>query len=219
MMLGSLRSNPLPWLPLRISGNSFAYKAQFLGLVLSSMDQMVWKAWAPPKAKFFAWLAIQDRIWTAGRLQKRGWPNCGLCTLCKREEESGPHLFFKCRFTIRLQNLVIAKLGLHHMDTSMWHLESLVKEWWTNRTGAGVPNRKAMASLTMLVSWTIWNERNARVFRNKSAPPPFLLNNIICEANFWITAGAKNQETLFCVSNLPCRVKVCPCNKLYPLLI
>ena len=168
-----------------------AYKAQFLGLVLSPMDQMVWKAWAPPKAKFFAWLAIQDRIWTADRLQKRGWPNCGLCTLCKREQESGPHLFFKCRFTIRLWNLVTAKLGLHHMDTSMWHVESSVKEWWTNRTGAGVPNRKAMASLTMLVSWTIWNERNARVFRNKSAPPPILLNNIICEANLWITAGAK----------------------------
>ena len=31
-----------------------AYKAQFLGFVLSPMDQMVWKTWAPPKAKFFA---------------------------------------------------------------------------------------------------------------------------------------------------------------------
>lgn len=30
-----------------------AYKAQFLGLTLSPMDTMVWKAWAPPKVKFF----------------------------------------------------------------------------------------------------------------------------------------------------------------------
>ena len=57
---------------------------------------MVWKAWAPPKLKFFAWLALQDRIWTADRLEKRGWPNCGPCPLCKREQEMGIHLFVKC---------------------------------------------------------------------------------------------------------------------------
>ncbi|XP_044441534.1 uncharacterized protein [Triticum aestivum] len=49
-----------------------AYKAQFLRMVLSPIHRMVWKAWAPPKVKFFAWLALQDRIWTADRLVKRG---------------------------------------------------------------------------------------------------------------------------------------------------
>ena len=136
-------------------------------------------------------MPIQDTIWTADRLAKRGWSNCGLCTLCKRDQESGPHLFFKCRYTIRLWNSVIAKFGLHHLDTTTWQLHDSVEEWWTNITGAGVPNRKAMASLTMLVSWTTWNERNARVFRQKSAPPTILLNFIICEANLWVTAGAK----------------------------
>lgn len=32
-----------------------------------------WKAWAPSNVKFFAWLALQDRIWTADRLAKL-WP-------------------------------------------------------------------------------------------------------------------------------------------------
>jgi hypothetical protein len=54
-----------------------AYNMQFLGMIDSNMHNMVWKAWAPPKSKFFAWEAIQNRIWTADRLQKRGWPNCG----------------------------------------------------------------------------------------------------------------------------------------------
>ena len=40
-----------------------------------------------------------------------------------------------------------------------------------------------MASLIMLVSWTIWNERNARVFRHKNAPPTILLKLIVDEAN------------------------------------
>ena len=38
----------------RIYSASSAYKAQFLGLILSPMDFMVWKAWAPPKVKFFS---------------------------------------------------------------------------------------------------------------------------------------------------------------------
>lgn len=105
-----------------------AYKAQFLGMVNSPMEQMVWKAWAPRKVKFFAWLALQDRIWTADRLDKRGWQNCGHCSLCGREQETGAHLFFKCRFTNRLWRLVIDKLSLDHMDPSSWHLEASVKE-------------------------------------------------------------------------------------------
>ena len=38
------------------------YKVRFLGMTFSPMEQIVWKAWAPPKVKFFAWLALQDRI-------------------------------------------------------------------------------------------------------------------------------------------------------------
>lgn len=39
-----------------------AYRMQFAGLIKSAMPQMVWKIWAPPKIKFFSWLALQDRI-------------------------------------------------------------------------------------------------------------------------------------------------------------
>ena len=173
-----------------------AYRARFLGMVLSPMDQMIWKVWAPPKVKFFAWLALQDRIWTADRLAKRGWPNCGLCPLCKRVQECGPHLFFSCRFTLRLWNLVIEKFNIVGMDTSAWHLMESIQDWWASTSAEGTDNRKARASLTMLVSWTVWNERNARVFRHKSAPPPILLQTITNEANLWIAAGAKKLGSI-----------------------
>lgn len=52
-----------------------------------------------------------------------------------------------------------------------------------------------MASLTILVTRTIWNERNARVFRRKSAPPTILLN-LIKEARLWVIAGAKKLGAL-----------------------
>lgn len=111
-------------------------------------------------------------------------------------QETGAHLFYKCRYTLRLWKLVVDKLGLAHMDTSIWHLGSSVKEWWTKRSDMNNPDRNVMASLTMLVSWTIWNERNARVFGHKSAPPPILLGNILNEAKLWSTAGAKHLGTI-----------------------
>jgi hypothetical protein len=49
-----------------------------------------------------------------------------------------------------------------------------------------------MASLTMLTSWTIWKERNARVFQNKSAPPTILLEITKNKMKLWVMAGAKN---------------------------
>jgi hypothetical protein len=79
-----------------------ANNMQFLGMIDSNMHNMIWKAWAPSKTKFFAWEAIQNRIWMADRLQKREWPNCGSCPLCKQAIETVSHLFVNCRFTIRL---------------------------------------------------------------------------------------------------------------------
>ena len=142
-----------------------AYKAQFEGLTRSSMPEMVWKNWAPPKCKLFAWLVLQNRVWTADRLHRRGWPNCGLCQLCKREDESAAHLFFRCRFTIRVWNMVIAWLGLSAINTSQWHSFSSMKDWWNSVIYTNGTRRKSMASLIMLICWEVWTERNARVFR------------------------------------------------------
>jgi hypothetical protein len=83
-----------------------AYEIQFLGSIASPMNKCIWKVWAPPKVKFFAWLAYQKRIWTADHLQKRGWPNCGLCPLCKQAQETVAHLFSHCHDTKRLWNMI-----------------------------------------------------------------------------------------------------------------
>lgn len=81
---------------------SLAYNAQFAGTIRSCMDSIVWKDWAPPKCKLFSWLIIQNRVWTADRLAKRGWPNGRVCPLCRRHDETASHLLFKCRFSIRI---------------------------------------------------------------------------------------------------------------------
>ena len=66
-------------------------------------------------------------------------------------------------------------LGLPHLDPTVWSADLTIKDWWTAMSSPTTPNCKAMASLMMLVSWSIWNEQNWRIFINKSAPPIVLL--------------------------------------------
>ena len=166
---------------------SSAYKAQFFGATSTNLNKLVWKAWAPPKIKFFAWLAIQNRLWTADRLEKRGWENCGLCPLCKQTGETAAHLFSQCRYSRRLWGMIKDWLGVSCIRVDVWSADLTIEAWWTMMA----LKDKAMASVTMLVSWTIWKERNARVFNNKSAPPTVLLDIIKSEARLWVYAGAK----------------------------
>uniref|UniRef100_A0A8R7VDU0 Reverse transcriptase zinc-binding domain-containing protein n=1 Tax=Triticum urartu TaxID=4572 RepID=A0A8R7VDU0_TRIUA len=107
-----------------------AYRAQFIGLVDTDMNQNVWKNWAPPKCKFFAWLVINNRIWTADRLHRRGWPNCNLCPLCQQVQESAAHLLFQCRYTIRVWGMIKSWLALHDVQPNDWIDMVLVKDWW-----------------------------------------------------------------------------------------
>jgi hypothetical protein len=48
-------------------------------------------------------------------------------------------------------------LGIANIHTQDWMPGIAIEEWWTMARFAK-PNCMAIASLTMLVSWTIWNE-------------------------------------------------------------
>lgn len=169
-----------------------AYKAQFEGMIYSYLPEAVWNNWASPKCKLFAWLILQNRVWTADRLQKRGWPNCGACQLCKREPESAAHILFKCRYSLRIWNSIITWLGITNVDTSSWGNFETVKEWWLSFIYINGKRRKSLGSLIMLVSWELWLERNARVFRNFSSLPSVVVAKIKGEAALWSLAGAKH---------------------------
>ena len=54
------------------------YALQFLGSTTTEFQSLIWKTSAPPKCKQFAWLAIQNRLWTSDRLQARGCSNQAL---------------------------------------------------------------------------------------------------------------------------------------------
>jgi hypothetical protein len=105
-----------------------------------------------PEVQNLCLMDIQNRVWTADRLEKRGWQNCRRCKLCNQVQESASHLLFKCRFTIQVWTKVKDWLGLHDVDPSSWHTRRSIKEWWMEAIHKHGQSKKVMGSLVMLIS-------------------------------------------------------------------
>jgi hypothetical protein len=90
------------------------------------------------------------------------------------------------------------------VDVSTWANCATVKEWWLSFTSPNGSRRKWFASLIMVAYLEIWNERNARVFRNVAFMFSLVVYRIKSEASLWSLAGAKHLgsimpwEWLFC---------------------
>ena len=67
---------------------SSAYRAFFIGMTSLIGAKELWKAWAPPKCKFFFWLLLHNRLWTAARRKWRGLQDDDVCALCDQEQET-----------------------------------------------------------------------------------------------------------------------------------
>ena len=175
---------------------SSAYLAQFLGSISTNLNEIIWSAWAPPKCKFFSWLAVQDRIWTAGRLHARGWPHNPVCVLCRWAPETGMHLFAECRFTRRIWVDISTWLGEPSLHPINWKQTASVLEWWSALAGTrGIPHR-GLKSIVIFVCWEVWMERNARIFNRTEAPSFVVTTKIRDETTLWIVAGAKHVAHL-----------------------
>ena len=135
---------------------------------------------------------MNNRIWTTDRLHRHGWPNCNLCPLCQQVQESAAHLLFQCRYTIRIWGMIKTWLVLHNVQPNDWIDMVSVKDWWSQNATKQTPSRRPLVSLMMLISWEIWKERNARVFRNTAVPVGVLVAKIKEECSLWSLAGAKH---------------------------
>jgi hypothetical protein len=64
---------------------SSAYRAFFVGMATLRGAKELWKVRAPPKCKFFFWLLLHDRLWTAARRKRHGLQDDDVCIFCDQE--------------------------------------------------------------------------------------------------------------------------------------
>lgn len=89
-----------------------AYHRFFEGMVTFEPAARVWKSWAPPRCKFFIWLASLNRCWTADRLARRGLDHPTKCLLCDQEEETMQHILLQCVFAREVWFHTLSLIGL-----------------------------------------------------------------------------------------------------------
>jgi hypothetical protein len=139
------------------------YRAFFMGFISFEPWKRLWKTWAPPKCKFFLWLAIRNKCWTADRLQMRGlqYPVC--CPLCDQEQETVQHILCTCSFTRQFWHLILSSIGLG--DLTPFVVEQSFAEWW-GKASKKVQRckRKGFNSVIILGAWCLWLTRNKVVF-------------------------------------------------------
>jgi len=136
-----------------------AYEGFFLGAITFEPWERIWTTWAPPKCRFFMWLAPHKKCWTADRLLRRGLPSEPLCPFCDQEDENIDHLLVTCVFAREFWFFLLKQDNLHALTPQPTDFCFL--NWWekVNNTVQGAV-RQGVNSLIILGAWTLWNHRN-----------------------------------------------------------
>lgn len=171
-----------------------AYQLFFMGNTRFACSKPIWKSKAPPRCKFFMWLAVHRKCLTADNLERRGWPSNGTCPLCTQEPENCTHLFVNCRFTQQLWRSFKTWTGAdfqvpnEHFGTT--------EDWWL-KARAAIPKtmRRNFDTIAILIHWRIWKERTARIFDSVASTVNRVLDLIKEDIGMWRAAG--------CIYDLP----------------
>jgi hypothetical protein len=160
----------------------------------------LWKSRAPNKCRFFLWLALQDRCWTAMRRMRHGLQSNATCTLCSKDEEFISHLLLGCVYSSEVWYKALRRFRGHSVAPTR---TMNFAQWWTEaRKRIGKPLRKAFYSLVILVAWSLWLERKARIFRGAAASPSSCIQAIKLEGDLWCRTKIIDRSQLLAMQSV-----------------
>ena len=105
-------------------------------------------------------------------------------------------IFSPVVFAREVWHMVLSKCNLQSLTPSL-HNSELIPWWLRSRKLMGKALRKSFDSLVILVAWTLWKERNQRVFQRANLSAPELCNFIMDEIRVWGYAGIADFQTIF----------------------
>jgi hypothetical protein len=167
------------------------YGAMFFGSSIPLGAKQIWKTAAPPRIRFFFWLVLHGRCWTADRRFRQGLQSTSTCALCDQACETMDHILIACVYSREVWQYWFNRLHLQDFD----FLDDEAIAWWLrNRKRMPRTLHKGFGSLFFLVGWRIWKERNARTFDGISSQAGRLASAIQEEAVLCYACVAGNRH-------------------------
>ena len=138
---------------------------------------IIWSSDAPLRCKLFSWLAIQGRCLTADVLARRGMIHNEFCSFCLTRPENAVHLLGTCPLALQLWCTILSRAQLPACFTP--HATSSLLDWLEDTTKMlPKPQQRNWIALSQLVWWTLWKERNSRIFNRRASTISEIFNRI-----------------------------------------
>lgn len=145
----------------------------------------LWKLKVPTKVKIFVWLLLQNKLMTQEVLITRGCNVDQGCVLCDNGAiETRDHMMQGCNYASRFWIDILA-----HFNLGRPHGDTIHKVWWNHRITLGLLSRVQWDMTWAAGTWTIWQERNRRIFTGATKMVPILINDAAIEIHNWMRCG------------------------------
>ncbi|KAI3814036.1 hypothetical protein L1987_18778 [Smallanthus sonchifolius] len=137
----------------------------------TSWHNLVWSSVSIPRHAFMSWLIFRRKLSTQDRIQvwnlASGSLNLMCCLLCYKDVESHNHLFFECSYSNQIWCSLRSKGGMSHIQVKWDDIATWLIPRATSKSARVVIAKLLMAA----IAYYIWQERNARFFKNQLRPP------------------------------------------------
>ncbi|GJY67846.1 RNA-directed DNA polymerase, eukaryota [Tanacetum coccineum] len=145
-------------------------------------DSTRWVKAIPIKINLFAWRAWHDCLPTRSNLIRRGVTlDSVACPICLSDEESVPHIFFRCNLAQEVLRRVCRWWNLD------WHCWSSFSEWFIWFSSIRLPTKvKSLLEGVFYVAWwSIWRMRNRAIFDTSPPTRSVIFDDIVSHSFHW----------------------------------
>ncbi|XP_020249644.1 uncharacterized protein LOC109827093 [Asparagus officinalis] len=153
---------------------SAIYNALYQSNTSAVWAETTWGRLNYPKHSFILWLVNHSRHLTQERLCRLRLLDANLCVLCSSQPENCKHLFFECHYSAAVWNMLMDWLRFT-WRTCNW---CLLIHWYSHNL-RGKNFKKNMKRMALAAAvYSIWQERNYRIFQAKARGPADLFRAI-----------------------------------------
>ncbi|XP_039009699.1 uncharacterized protein LOC120138218 [Hibiscus syriacus] len=138
-------------------------------------QNLIWFPMHIPKFSLIAWMSLLNRLPTRDRLLKMEISTDGTCDNCSNDQETRNHLFCQCSLAVRLWSFALMLNGLKNASSTWEEMVTRASSTWKG---------KSLLITILKIAWTtyiytLWEERNRRIFQGRHRSTDELLKIII----------------------------------------